>query len=67
MSAEPGVIDRLARLLGIAHGYTDVHQNENVTPEETKRAIITAFGLDVSTAAAARSSSLSRSLIVPKA
>jgi len=50
------VVDRLARLLGIAHGYTDVHQNENVTAQETERAIIEAFGLDVSSAGAARDS-----------
>jgi (1->4)-alpha-D-glucan 1-alpha-D-glucosylmutase len=56
VSAGSDVIDRLANLLGIAHGYTDVHQNENVTPEETKRAIIQAFGLDVSSAGAARDS-----------
>ncbi|MBV8849154.1 MAG: 4-alpha-glucanotransferase, partial [Methylobacteriaceae bacterium] len=56
MSTDSEIIDRLARLLGIAHGYTDVHQNENVTSDETKRAIITAFGLDVSTASAARAS-----------
>src|SRR5947199_1075047 len=54
--AESGVIDRLTRLLGIANGYTDVHQNENVTSEESKRAIIAAFGLDVSSASAARAS-----------
>ena len=56
MSAETDVIDRLAKLLGIAGSYTDVHQRQNVTPEETKRAIITAFGLDVSSASAARAS-----------
>ena len=54
MSAGSDAVDRLASLLGIAQGYTDVHQNENVTPQETKRAIIGAFGLDVSSASAAR-------------
>jgi (1->4)-alpha-D-glucan 1-alpha-D-glucosylmutase len=56
MSVASDPVDRLAALLGIAGGYTDVHQNENLTPDETKRAIITAFGLDVSTAGAARDS-----------
>jgi (1->4)-alpha-D-glucan 1-alpha-D-glucosylmutase len=56
VSAASDVIDRLAKLLGIANGYTDVHQNENVTPEETKRAIIEGFGLDLSSAGAARDS-----------
>src|SRR5947209_319458 len=55
MSADSHV-DRLAGLLGIAPGYVDVHDNQNATPEETKRAIITAFGLDVSSAGAARDS-----------
>ena len=56
MRAGSDVVDRLARLLGIAHGYTDVHQNENVTAQETERTIIEAFGLDVSSAGAARDS-----------
>jgi (1->4)-alpha-D-glucan 1-alpha-D-glucosylmutase len=55
MSADSHV-DRLAGLLGIAPGYVDVHDNQNATPEETKRAIIAAFGLDVSSAGAARDS-----------
>jgi (1->4)-alpha-D-glucan 1-alpha-D-glucosylmutase len=70
VSAGSDVIGRLANLLGIAHGYTDVHQNENVTPEETKRAILGAFGLDVSSAGAARDSLASiermrRALVAP--
>ena len=70
MSAGSDAVDRLANLLGIAHGYTDVHQNENVTPQETKRAIIRAFGLDVSSASAARDSLASleqmrRALVAP--
>ncbi|MEA2857942.1 MAG: 4-alpha-glucanotransferase [Methylobacteriaceae bacterium] len=56
MSADSQVIERLAELLGIARGYTDVHDNQNATPEETKRAIIAAFGLDLSSASAARDS-----------
>jgi (1->4)-alpha-D-glucan 1-alpha-D-glucosylmutase len=56
VSANAEVIDRLARLLGIAHAYTDVHGQEHVTSQETKRAIIAAFGLDVSSARAARAS-----------
>jgi (1->4)-alpha-D-glucan 1-alpha-D-glucosylmutase len=56
MSTDSQVIERLAELLGISRGYTDVHDNQNATPEETKRAIIAAFGLDVSGASAARDS-----------
>lgn len=56
MNAESGLIDRFADLLGIAPGYTDVHQQENATPAATKRAIITAFGYDLSSPGAARDS-----------
>jgi (1->4)-alpha-D-glucan 1-alpha-D-glucosylmutase len=70
MRGESDLIDRLAVLLGVARGYTDVRQNENVTPKETKRAIITALGLDVSSAGATRDSlasleQLRRALIAP--
>ncbi|MBV9394991.1 MAG: malto-oligosyltrehalose synthase [Methylobacteriaceae bacterium] len=70
MSAGADAVDRLANLLGIAPGYTDVHQNENLTPQETKRAIIGAFGLDVSNASATRDSLASieqmrRALVAP--
>ncbi|GAC1548229.1 MAG: hypothetical protein NVS2B5_01990 [Beijerinckiaceae bacterium] len=56
MSATVEVIDRLARLLGIAHAYTDVLGQEHVTSQETKRAIIAAFGLDISSARVAGAS-----------
>jgi (1->4)-alpha-D-glucan 1-alpha-D-glucosylmutase len=56
MSSDSDVVDRLAALLGVANGYTDVHQKENVTRAETKQAIVAAFGFDISSPSAARDS-----------
>ena len=56
MSSDSDVVDRLATLLGVANGYTDVHQKENVTRAETKQAIVAAFGFDISSPSAARDS-----------
>ncbi|GGE36722.1 hypothetical protein GCM10007276_12740 [Agaricicola taiwanensis] len=60
MSDHDDILARLALALGIAPRYRDAFGNEVTVPADTVRALLTAFGLDAGTSAAAARDSLER-------
>ncbi|HEX8663166.1 MAG TPA: malto-oligosyltrehalose synthase [Beijerinckiaceae bacterium] len=56
MSAHDALIDRIAGLIGIAHGYTDAFGKPVESPVEARQAILSGFGLPTGTEDEARES-----------
>ena len=56
MSGHDDLVDRIADLVGLAHGYSDYFGNAVASPIETRRAILADFGLPTETEALARDS-----------